>query len=206
MKLFLFLVSILSSASLLSQPEAGMPSVPGKCFAKSLFPEQIKYAKDTILHYSNIYTLEHTEEKIILQGESHKWVKKKKDKNCISTDPNDCLVWCSELIPEKYIIKRTPVNLEKATLEYKEPIEYEVFRIPSHTDWTEIICEEDVSSELIIQIKKALISRNYFDNDLEFSEKIEAPFKATLSRFQKDNGLPVGQLDIKTLEALEIDY
>ncbi len=43
---------------------------------------------------------------------STKWVKKKADKNCLSADPNDCLVWCLVEQPAQYrtISKRVRVG------------------------------------------------------------------------------------------------
>ncbi len=38
-------------------------------------------------------------ETIITQPASTKWVKKKADRNCLSADPNDCLVWCLVEVP-----------------------------------------------------------------------------------------------------------
>ncbi|MFK7774105.1 MAG: hypothetical protein AB8F94_18280 [Saprospiraceae bacterium] len=38
----------------------------------------------------------------ILQPAGTKWIKKRADKNCLSNDPNDCMVWCLVEIPEEY--------------------------------------------------------------------------------------------------------
>lgn len=40
--------------------------------------------------------------KIISHGDS-KWVKTKADKNCLSPNPDDCMVWCLQVVPEKSI-------------------------------------------------------------------------------------------------------
>ena len=41
-----------------------------------------------------------------------KWVKKRANRNCLSTDPNDCLVWCLVETPAQYqtIIKKIKMN------------------------------------------------------------------------------------------------
>ncbi len=44
------------------------------------------------------------EDEIEIAPASTKWIKKKTDKNCLSPDPNDCLVWCLSETPAEYKI------------------------------------------------------------------------------------------------------
>ena len=41
-------------------------------------------------------------ERIEIAPASTKWVKRKADKNCLSADPNDCMVWCLVEVPAQY--------------------------------------------------------------------------------------------------------
>lgn len=41
-------------------------------------------------------------DRIEISPPSTKWVKRKADRNCISEDPNDCLVWCLIEVPAEY--------------------------------------------------------------------------------------------------------
>ncbi len=41
-------------------------------------------------------------ERIQTAAASTKWVKKKADRNCLSADPNDCLVWCLVEVPAQF--------------------------------------------------------------------------------------------------------
>jgi hypothetical protein len=41
-------------------------------------------------------------ERILVSPISSKWEKKRVDKNCLSVDPNDCLVWCLVEVPAEY--------------------------------------------------------------------------------------------------------
>ncbi len=41
-------------------------------------------------------------EQVKVSDATTKWVKGKKDKNCLSADPNDCIVWCLVEVPAKY--------------------------------------------------------------------------------------------------------
>ncbi|MGB0930547.1 MAG: hypothetical protein ACPGVB_07215 [Chitinophagales bacterium] len=72
-----------------------------------------------------------------------------------------------------------------------------VFIKKGYCDWVEIICEEDETSELHYQIKDALRKRGYDGG---------YPLNHFLSKLQKDFGLPSGNFNIETMEALGIDY
>jgi len=41
-------------------------------------------------------------ETVELKPSTTKWVKRQADKNCLSADPNDCLVWCLVEVPAEY--------------------------------------------------------------------------------------------------------
>ena len=66
----------------------------GECYAKCIVPDNISVNYE---EYA-VFTGEDTEEidtevlEIVLQEKSEKWVKKKADRNCRSTNPDDCLV------------------------------------------------------------------------------------------------------------------
>ena len=72
------------------------------------------------------------------------------------------------------------------------------------TEWREVLCGEKVTGYTIRQIQSALSSRGYDPgpNDNILGSRT----KAALTKFQKDNNLPVGQLDMETLKALGINY
>ena len=70
------------------------------------------------------------------------------------------------------------------------------------TEWREVVCNYKVSPELNRQIQIALRDRGY--NPGPIDNVIGTKAKAALVKFQKYNNLPIGQLDIETLEALEI--
>ncbi|MBX2872140.1 MAG: peptidoglycan-binding protein [Saprospiraceae bacterium] len=70
------------------------------------------------------------------------------------------------------------------------------------TEWREVLCPADVNSYTIRTIQRALKSRGYDCGPVD--NILGAQTKAALTKFQKDNGLPVGQLDFETLRALGI--
>jgi len=72
------------------------------------------------------------------------------------------------------------------------------------TEWKEVLCGDKVTGYTVRQIQEALKSRGY---DPGASDNVMgARTKSALTKFQKDNGLPVGQLDFDTLKALGIRY
>lgn len=242
-----------------------------------------------------------------------KWVKRKADKNCLSANPEDCLVWCLVEVPAQYrtvttrknigcdgsgvpnqgCIVETPIAEEVATRSYKKLVndatyndekidaEYKTVSIQKvvkpattrtevipavtktitkrvlknpatvreevipakygtitrrklvspatykevdidpvyetiskrklvkaggFTEWREILCDSDVTNYTVRQIQKALIDRGYDVGPAGTDNILGADTKAALQKFQKDNGLPVGNLDFETLKALGIQY
>lgn len=71
-------------------------------------------------------------------------------------------------------------------------------------DWEEVVCRADITRKLVKKIAKVLKSKGY--DVSESADKIDAPFRNILSKFQKENKLPIGNLNIKTLDALKIFY
>jgi hypothetical protein len=49
-------------------------------------------------------------DKVLVTPATTKWVKKAADKNCLSADPNDCLVWCLVEVPAEYKTVTKQVN------------------------------------------------------------------------------------------------
>jgi hypothetical protein len=72
------------------------------------------------------------------------------------------------------------------------------------SQWEEVVCSKNVKPKLIRDIANALQNKGY---KVEvFTEIMDAPLRAILSKFQKDNKLPIGNLNIKTLDTLGISY
>ena len=72
------------------------------------------------------------------------------------------------------------------------------------TEWREVLCNDRVTGYTIRQIQNALRERGYDPGPID--NVLGARTKAALTKFQKDNSLPVGQLDIETLRALGVQY
>jgi len=101
---------------------------------------------------------------------------------------------------------KTPASTRTVEIpaEYTTVTKTRLVRQGGMTEWREVLCDKDVSSYTIRQIQSALSSRGYDPGPLD--NVLGVRTKSALTKFQKDNNLPVGQLDFETLKALGIQY
>ncbi len=182
------------------------PSEPGKCYAKCLLPAIS--GMDTIA-YLPIYTGDHPEtvemaEYVVREaGKTSKWEKVKRD-GCHSAKKDDCLVWCLKEVN----ISKIAVNYVLDTLATKEyelqAVVQPILNEEGKTAWKTVLCEKDIKPDTYLRIAKELNNRGYISNTqyLKYNGDLSKELKAALINFQKDNYLPIGQLDIETLRAL----
>lgn len=216
----------------------------------------IKDAYTKLVPVAAVY--ETVTEKILIKEASTKWVMKK-DKNCMSADPNDCFVACYEEIPEQYTtythrVLKTPATTKTVEIpaKYKTitkkvlvtpattkqveiPAQYtnvsqsllkngpvtNVVEIPQQTktitkrvldkqgeysDWREVLCGNKFTASVNRQIQRALIAKGYDIGVHGVDDIIGKDTRAALMQFQRDNGLPVGNLNLETLDALGVKY
>jgi outer membrane protein OmpA-like peptidoglycan-associated protein len=112
-----------------------------------------------------------------------------------------------------------PVSYKTRTYTRTSPATTETINIPAEyrtitkrnlvkpggfTEWREVVCEADITQDLVRSVQSALISRGYSVGSAGADNQMGAATKAALVKFQKDNNLPVGQLDIETLRALGV--
>ena len=71
------------------------------------------------------------------------------------------------------------------------------------SEWREVVCSGDVTSDLVRQVQKALAAKGYDPGPADNS--MGPKTKDALMKYQKDNGLPSGQLDFETLKSLGIN-
>jgi len=181
---------------------------PGKCYAKCLIGDQYDFWDESYPVYlgNSNDNFEYLKEiKLVLEEEKTEWIKRKADKNCLSADPNDCLVWCLVNVPEK-IETITIVTDTSSTDNYKwEKFEFnEIVKKGGFTEWKEVVCNYKVTADLNRQIQIALRNEGYDPGLID--NVIGTKTKAALVKFQKNNSLPIGNLNIETLDVLGIDY
>ncbi len=183
--------------------DPSMPNEPGKCYAKSLTSDSYIQRIDTL----GVYGLDEDIPSDLLKKvetvpQAEKWEKKKADINCLSADPEDCLVWCLVKQEAEYA---TPVVRSDSTNKKKYVILDARFQnqVGSQTVWKEVLCPNDSrSNSLITNVNLALLDKGY--DVREVGNKMTKSTKEMLIKFQQDNGLDHGQLDIDTLSALGI--
>ena len=72
--------------------------------------------------------------------------------------------------------------------------------------WEEILCPNAVSLDILHQVESKLIAQRYLIGSLSITPELKPITQAALEQFQRDNALPVGNLNIKTLNFLNITY
>ncbi len=72
------------------------------------------------------------------------------------------------------------------------------------TDWREVVCDTDVTPALVRRVQEALMAKGYALPQYGADNNLGEETKAALVKFQRENNLPIGQLDIETLKALGV--
>ena len=179
------------------------PMPPGpECYVKCL--TSISYGNDIIEYTGNDFDDTNvTKARIIVKEADSKWVKKKDDKDCLSANPEDCMVWC--LVKEKpdyykyYTLKDTSVNKEFKIIKLNPK------KSVSKRTWVEVLCDTEIDSKLYHEMLEALIDLTYLtevdrQEDSEFNYRIEN----AMSLFQTDNYLPECPFSIESLSLLKV--
>lgn len=181
---------------------------PNGCYAKCLMPPDFEVEEAEPYPVFTGAFLENTEytEEILIQISSPgtKWVKKKADKNCLSANPEDCLVWCLVNVPglTKTI---TVVTDTSKTEDYEYRNIEKVTKIEGEggTEWRAVVCENEISSSLIRKIQLELKRRDYYIGEL--SSVFDPKTKSALVALQRKENLPIGNLDFDTLDFLGVE-
>jgi hypothetical protein len=206
--LLIFVVLIFDTYVISAQPSNGIPSEPGKCYAKCLLQEKVA-TEETLLprhtgslvdaqEDSNIYALNVTP-----KAATTEWVKKRADRNCRSANPDDCLVWCLVEVPAineiEYFVKDTLLTTEYRWQYFS--IE-KIVRKGGYLDWVEVLCDANITVKLIKKLQKKLSKKGYWEgtNDGIHSEDL----KNAIIAYQEQEGLDIGALTIETLKSLNV--
>ncbi len=179
---------------------------PGECYAKCLMPDQLEIYSDEYPVYIGNDLEEDVEvviKKIELSPATTKWIKKKADRNCVSANPDDCLVWCLVEVPAetkelKILVDTTQSsNYELIKIDKKNIVEK-----GEYVEWKRVLCGDNITRQVIGKIQSALKISGYYQEENSF--KLDRKTKTSLKKFQQENNLPMGQLDYETLDALGV--
>ena len=123
---------------------------------------------------------------LILKEPISKWVKKSADRNCLSPDPNDCLVWCLvESVPGETAYFEYVKNTSKTT-EYEMQTFTIYKKVKSKIEEVQIVCESKITKTLLDDIQRQLESFGYYEATKGKFNK-EQKLKRALFSFQRDN-------------------
>ncbi|HRK26426.1 MAG TPA: peptidoglycan-binding domain-containing protein [Chitinophagales bacterium] len=113
-----------------------------------------------------------------------------------------------EVAAEYKTVTKQVLRSPATTREVEVPAEYstitsqKLVKTGGFTDWVEVLCEAKVTAAKVREVQEALKTRGY---DPGPADNVMGPrTKAALVQFQKDNGLPTGNLNIETLRALGV--
>ena len=182
---------------------------PGKCYAKCLILDKLEKEVELIPVYTGAdYNDDNVEfREVTIKSPTTKWVKRKADRNCLSAAPDDCLVWClveiSGETAELYVVTDTSLTKDYKLKSFNTEV---LIKNGAGNEWREVICQSKITAELYEELFLQLSERNYDfklnENELIGPEEI----METLKKFQSDLNLPIGNLNIETMDALGIDY
>ncbi|HRK28483.1 MAG TPA: peptidoglycan-binding domain-containing protein [Chitinophagales bacterium] len=113
-----------------------------------------------------------------------------------------------EVAAEYKTVTKQVLRSPATTREVEVPAEYstitsqKLVKTGGFTDWVEVLCEAKVTAAKVREVQEALKTRGY---DPGPADNVMGPrTKAALVQFQKDNGLPTGNLNVETLRALGV--
>jgi hypothetical protein len=116
-----------------------------------------------------------------------------------------------EAIPAEYKtstsrVVKTPATTrtEQIAEEYATVTKRRLVKAGGFTEWREVMCNEKVDGYTVRQIQAALTAAGYDPGPAD--NVMGARTKAALTKYQKDKGLPIGNLDVETLKSLGVKY
>lgn len=155
-----------------SQSEILHSDEVGKCYKDcniSHYPEHAQY-DTTIVEIEKIPS-------------SSNWVKRKADRNCLSQNPDDCMVWC---------LVDTPAVMDTIH-------KIDVIIDENLTAQAEVLCPEEASEELFMSIYNHLYANGYSDKLKKKDQKNFNKIRKAYTLYQMENQMPLGGLNMKTL-------
>ena len=181
----------LSVKSTAIKPLLPLPNSSGKCFQKCIVPDRYETAWTTF----PIYTGSDADapvrvEKLLVAPARKVWVKNGKAEIALEQQP--------ATFKEVRVLADTMFyrDFQMARFDYKRLVEK-----GGALKEIEVVCSEARTPNLILQVSAALKAYGYMNAtttqwDMKFSQAVQ--------QFQKDSSLPVGDLNLETLQLLGI--
>jgi len=219
--LFFFLIALLETAckvpanydkpyeySATKKTPKGMPTKAGACYAKCMMPDTYNVTAEQIFLFTgdpDFTDVEIETKEIVVKEGGTEWVKKKADKNCLSANPDDCLVWCLvevDRVVESYVV----VVDTSATDEYETFIREDKVLLErgGFSEWQEVVCQEKMTNDLIADVQNYLYKHKFYFGDAD--GLMDKGVQEAMSNFQLENQLAIGQVTLETLDVMGISY
>ena len=202
----ILIVGLTSVTIMISQNSQLPPGEPGKCYAKALISDQpyVKTVTYPIYVGNEPEKVKLKKVRHCIKTGPHEWVKRRVE-NCQSADPNDCLIWCLvENEPPEYVdllVAKKPKKLDPSEIEYRT---FQTTKISKGgVRWKEVLCSVQITPEIIRGLQVALKMEGY---ELVITETFDEETKTVLKNYQRDYHLPIGNLNLETLDSLGIYY
>lgn len=178
----------------------------GKCFAECI----LSYTRESKTIEYPIFLGDESKEnvtvqikRIVLQNQSSTWIKRKMI-NCRSPKPDDCMVHCLVEIPEFSAVIKILVDTTQSKNFEMRPFKFNIINLKdAFKEMRRVLCSKQITSKLCIDVQNSLRQKGYYTKP-ENSVIFDSNLKASLSQFQVENNLPLGQLDYETLDKLGI--
>jgi len=168
---------------------------PGKCYAKCQILDVYEEQEETFRIYTKT-----RDKKIELDSvyftinEDGDWIYVGFE-NELTTDQIENE---DELERIVFLTDRTETNdYVEETISYKRLIK------KGGIEWREVLCAEKINSRIFMDVQKALVDKGYLKTAkpiVVFTHDVKIAVRA----YQRDHNLPLGQLDIETLNSLGI--
>ncbi len=173
-------------------------------------------------------------ESVLVAPAATKWVKMRADPTCLSKNPEDCQVLVLKEVPAEYktfsrrVLKtpaftqekniprelkitarkvvKTPEQIKEVPVPptYKTEMKRIVSKAGAYSAWEQVVCNKDLTYEFIAKVQEALNAKGY---KVGIADGVMGnQTEQAMLKFQSDNNLPMGNLNVKTLKALGITY
>lgn len=208
LRLIVICIALLITTHVFAQHQTGFPTKSGKCYAKCLIQDSIDVWTENVFLFLGEDNLDTNIEdyEIVITPAISEWIKTKSDRNCLSGNPEDCLIWSYIERPAEIetimIVIDTSLTKEFVEMEIEQS---ELVKAGGFTEWREVVCNADLNSKLIERISLALKEKGFYPDNPK-RDKANSLFKNSLVAYQKYFNLPIGQVDFETLRSLGIPF
>ncbi len=181
------------------------PSKDGACHAKCIIKDKTEKNSQMLAVYTGNEHEENVDVKIkeiILKPANSTWVKKRIE-GCVSSNPFECEVAC--LVETPAITKKFKVLIDSTqskNFEMQKVMQEVLTEKGGYTEWRQVVCANDRTPKFIGELQLLLVAKKYYTGPI--TNIMDTNTNTALIQFQRDNDLPIGQLDFETLDMLGI--